>query len=54
MVIFQDGGKSTGVELEVEETRAEMSLRLSVNCCVPGSSHIQRYATLLTREMSIS
>ena len=53
MVIFRDGGKSTRAELEVEESRAEMFLRLSVNCCVPGSSHIRRYATLLTREMSI-
>ena len=44
--------RSGGVDLDVEEARAEMSLRLSVNCCVPGSSQAQRNATVLTREMS--
>src|SRR5882762_6853322 len=44
--------RSTGVDSDVEEARTEKSLRLSVNCCVPDSSHVQRYATTLTREMS--
>ena len=33
--------RSTGGELDVEEARAEMSFRLSVNCCVPGSLQAQ-------------
>ena len=37
---------------DVEEARAEISLRLSVNCCVPGSSQTRRNDTALTREMS--
>ena len=36
----------------MEEAHAEISLRLSVNCCMPGSSQTQRNATVLTREMS--
>ena len=44
--------RSGGVDWDVEEAQAEMSLRLSVNCCVPGSSQAQRKATVLTREMS--
>ena len=36
----------------MEEACAEISLRLSVNCYVPGSSQTQRNATALTREMS--
>ena len=41
-----------GVDWDVEEAWAEMSLRLSVNCCVPSSSQARRKPTMLTREMS--
>jgi hypothetical protein len=44
--------RSVGVDWDMEEAQAEMSLRLSVNCCVPGSSQARRKATALTREMS--
>src|SRR5258705_3228495 len=44
--------RSTGVDSDVEEARTEKSLILSVNCCVPDSSHVRRYATASTREMS--
>src|SRR5882762_8204634 len=44
--------RSTGVDSDVEEARTEKSLMSSVNCCVPDSSHVWRYATASTREMS--
>src|SRR5882724_5904801 len=44
--------RSTRVDSDVEEAQMEKSLRLSVNCCVPDSSHVRRYATASTREMS--
>ena len=59
VILFQNRGESPGIEersgrvgSDVEEARAETSLRLSINCCVPGSSQAHRNATALTREMS--
>src|SRR5258705_11797592 len=50
-MLFRVEERSAGVDSDVEEAQTEKSLRLSVNCCVPDSSHVRRYATALTREM---